>query len=77
MFGPTLIMDVRYGYIRYAGGHSPRTLGYDIGQLGFSSSVTDQLTQTADMFPRVAISGAQSLGSESADTSTTMSTPSL
>jgi hypothetical protein len=66
-FSPTLIMDVRYGYIRYAGGHSPRRLGFDINQLGFSSSVASMLAQTAQIFPRFAISGEQSIGSESAD----------
>jgi hypothetical protein len=66
-FNSTLVIDVRYGYIRYAGGHFPRRLGFDIGQLGFSSSVTSQLAQTGEMFPNVGISGMQSLGGEGAD----------
>jgi hypothetical protein len=66
-FSPSFFMDVRYGYTRYAGGHFPLRLGYDVSQLGFPSAATSLLTQTAQIFPRIAISGEQGLGSESAD----------
>ena len=61
-------MNVRYGYIRYAGGHKPRRLGFDIKELGFSDSVAAQLTGTAALFPRIDISGLESLGYEGYDT---------
>ena len=67
-FTPSLIMNVRYGYIRYAGGHKPRRLGFDIKELGFSDSVAAQLTGTAALFPRIDISGLESLGYEGYDT---------
>jgi hypothetical protein len=65
---PSLILDVRYGYIRYPGGHKPRRLGFDIKQLGYSDAVVSQLTSTADLFPRIDISGLESLGYEGYDT---------
>ncbi len=65
---PSLVMNIRYGYIRYAGGHKPRRLGFDISQLGYSSSVVAQLASTAQLFPRYDISGVESLGYEGYDT---------
>ena len=70
-FSPSLIMNIRYGYIRYAGGHYPRKLGYNPSQLGFPSQVVSQLTPVATMFPRVSVAGLPSLGSESADVKNT------
>jgi len=70
-FSPSLIMNIRYGYARYAGGHYPRKLGYDVSQLGFSSSVTSLLTPVASMFPRVAVTGMPTFASESADVKNT------
>lgn len=67
-FSPSLIMNLRYGYIRYAGGHKPRRLGFDIRELGFSDSIATQLASTADLFPRFDVSGLESLGYEGYDT---------
>ncbi len=64
---PTFLMDVRYGYSRYAGGHQPRRVGYDTGQLGFSPTVVSQLTLTDKLFPCVQTTGLASLGCEAHD----------
>ncbi len=67
-FTPNLIMDVRYGFIRYEGGHKPRRLGFDVSTLGYSDSVAGQIATTADLFPRYDISGIESIGYEGYDT---------
>ena len=59
--------NIRYGYVRYAGGHFPRRVGFDAASLGFFPSVVAQLTPVAKMFPRVDISGLQSIGTEAYD----------
>jgi len=64
---PTLVMNVRYGFTRYEGGHTPRRVGYDIQKLGFSSDVASQLQSTVQMFPRVDVSGQESIGYEGYD----------
>jgi hypothetical protein len=66
-FSPTLALNVRYGYLRYAGGHKPRRVGFDVESLGFSPAVAALLTSTAKMFPRIDISGLESLAFEGYD----------
>ena len=66
-FSPTLVMNIRYGYSRYAGGHQPRRVGFDPANSGFrllwylSSRLPDKL------FPCVQTTGLASLGCESHD----------
>jgi hypothetical protein len=67
-FSPSLVMDIRYGYGRYAGGHKPRRLGFDLKKLGFSDAVVAELTATSDLFPRFDVSGLESLAFEGYDT---------
>ena len=64
---PTLVANVRYGYIRFVGGHKPRRLGFDVTQLGFAPNIAAQLQATAKLFPRVDISGLESVGYEGYD----------
>lgn len=67
MFSPSLVMNVRFGINRFRSGHSPRKLGYDPAELGFSSDVTNLLTaKLGPMFPRVDVAGLMSIGSETA-----------
>jgi hypothetical protein len=63
VFSPSLVMNVRYGYIRYAGLSSPRRLGYDPSELGFSSGVVS-LFKGLELSPNVNISGLTSIGTE-------------
>jgi hypothetical protein len=64
---PSLVLNVRYGFSRYGGGHQPRSLGFDPAALGFQSGVVSQLTSAVKIFPSVAISGLSPMGNESAD----------
>ncbi len=66
-FNPTLTLNLRYGYLRYEGGHFPRRVGFDVGSLGFPSTTTAQLTATASLFPRIDISGQDSVAFEGYD----------
>lgn len=66
-FSPTLVLNVRYGYIRYGGGHQPRSLGFDPAALGFPGNVVSQLTTVTKIFPSISASGLSSMGNEGAD----------
>jgi hypothetical protein len=61
---PATVMNIRYGYTRYAGGHSPRRLGFDPAELGFPRSFADLAPSHFRMFPRIDISGLQALAFE-------------
>jgi len=67
VFNPTFVMNIRYGYARFAGGHFPRRINFDIAALGFSSDVVSALTTVNNMFPRVDVAGLVSLGTEGYD----------
>jgi hypothetical protein len=60
---PTMTFDFRFGLNRWeeAGGSSIGA-GYDAAQLGFASVLTSQFTQK--QFPRIDLSGYQSIGSD-------------
>jgi len=64
---PTLTLNVRYGYLRYEGGHKPRRAGFDVGSLGFPAPTTALLTATTKLFPRIDISGLTSAAFETYD----------
>lgn len=64
---PTTVVNLRYGYSRYEGGHNPRRVGFDISQLGFPSAVAAQLQSEVKMFSRFDISGLESIGYEGFD----------
>lgn len=64
---PSTVLNVRYGYIRYAFLHKTRTLGFDPADLGFSPETTSLLTRTVKMFPAININGLENMGSEGAD----------
>ena len=66
MLKPSMVLNIRYGYTRYAGGHAPRRLGFNPATLGFPQSFADLAPSAFRMFPRVDISGVQALGSETA-----------
>lgn len=66
-FSPTLILNARYGYTRYAGGHFPRRLGFDLSQLGFTPEALRTIGGVADLFPRFDVSGIESIGYEGYD----------
>jgi len=70
-FSPSLVMNIRFGVSRFRSGHSPRALGFDPSQLGFSSEVVKSLSEQGPRFPRIAITGMMGLGSE---TETTLNT---
>src|SRR5258708_17347589 len=60
-------MNLRYGYARYAGGHTPRRVGYDISQLGFSSAAASTIGGVAKLDPGVDVAGVESIGYEGYD----------
>lgn len=66
-FSPTLVLDVRYGMNRYAGGHLPQYFGFDPGKLGFTGTTESQLTEIDKFFPNINISGLQALAGEGTD----------
>ena len=45
-------MDMRYGYIRYAGGHIPRRLGFDWDSSDSSSEISRSSPKQLTSFPR-------------------------
>ncbi|HLY62020.1 MAG TPA: carboxypeptidase-like regulatory domain-containing protein [Terriglobia bacterium] len=59
---PSVVLNLRAGYTRYPGDHSPDRLGFDPATLGFSSQFTSLLTQKA--FPTVNIGGLSSMAFE-------------
>lgn len=67
VFSPSLVMNIRYGYERYAFEHRPRTYGYDPAQLGFSGDTLAQLSSRVKIFPRVDVAGLATLGGEEGD----------
>jgi len=66
-FSPSFLMDIRYGYSRYAGGHQPRRVGFDATQLGFAPPVVGNLTLTDKLFPCVQTMGMANVGCEAHD----------
>jgi len=66
-FTPTFIMNIRYGFNRYDGSHSPDVVGVSPTTLGFSGATAAQLTQIATWFPTVSVSALAAMGSESVD----------
>jgi hypothetical protein len=62
-FSPSFIMNVRYGYIRYPGISSPKRLGFDVSQLGFSPEVLS-LFNGYNLFPNINVTGMATLGNE-------------
>jgi len=67
VFSPTLVMNVRYGYLRFTSGHVPRAVGFDPSELGFSPEVVRLLNPIAKMFPCVRVSGFIRMGCEGYD----------
>lgn len=68
IFSPHFVMDLRYGFQRYPIGSLPKSVGFDLSTLGFSSAVMNQLAYRnplAVTFPRVDVSGLQTLNGES------------
>lgn len=64
---PTMVVNVRYGYIRYGAAHTPRKVGEDMSKYGFSGQTAAQLGGVINMLPNMAISGLTSIATEGAD----------
>jgi hypothetical protein len=64
MLTPGTVLNIRYGYARYAGGHAPRRLGFDPADLGFPQEFADLAPSQFRMFPRIDISGVQPIATE-------------
>ena len=67
VFSPVFLMNVRYSLTNYNVWYNPVTVGYDLASLDFSSAFLDQINQidsTAMKFPSIAISGYQSMGTD-------------
>ena len=62
---PNLLLEVRYGLTRYGQHNYPPSLGFDLSQLGFVSSLVDQLDRTYTSIPQTAISGYTTIGNTS------------
>jgi hypothetical protein len=67
VLSPTVVMNVRYGYSRSVGGHTPPRVGFDVSELGFPAGTVSQMKGVASMFPRVTTTGLATLGSETYD----------
>lgn len=52
---PSMVVNARYGYARYAGGESPNS--FDLAQLGFSSRLLSLLDPRAQWFPSFSVAG--------------------
>lgn len=59
---PTLILDVRYGIMRYGDQRFSKTRGFDLSTLGLPASLVSQLDRNFTTVPRLAINGFFTLG---------------
>jgi hypothetical protein len=64
VFGPSLLLNLKYGYTRYFFEDRPVAAGYDLGSLGFSSSFIGQMNPEAIAFPVVSIPGFNPIGKD-------------
>ncbi|HWQ54374.1 MAG TPA: carboxypeptidase-like regulatory domain-containing protein [Bryobacteraceae bacterium] len=64
---PTMVVNVRYGYIRYGAAHTPRRVGEEMSKYGFPAQTVAQLGGVINMIPLIATSGLTSIGTEAAD----------
>jgi hypothetical protein len=62
-FSPSLLLNVRYGFTRYAPSSIEKGGAIDLTTLGFDSGFVRQLDPQATVFPRLAIDSYQTLGS--------------
>jgi hypothetical protein len=61
-FSPTLLLNVRYSFTRYAPSSIPKGGAVDLTTLGFDPSFVRQLDSTVTVFPRITIDGFYTLG---------------
>ena len=67
IFGPRLVMDLRYGFQRYPISGPPKSTGFDLSKLGFPQALLNQLAYRnplAVTFPRIDVTGVQTLQGE-------------
>jgi hypothetical protein len=62
---PTFLLELRYGITRYGQFNYPFSLGYDLSQLGFVSSLVSSLDRTLTTLPETAITGYTTIGNNS------------
>lgn len=62
---PSTLLDIRYGFNRVINDGSPSGRGFDIGTLGFPSSLVDLARSQSLEFPTTQIAGLSQLGSGS------------
>ena len=67
IFGPRLVMDLRYGFQRYPISGTPKSTGFDLSKLGFPQALVNQVAYRnplAVTFPRIDVTGVQTLNGE-------------
>jgi hypothetical protein len=62
---PNLLVELRYGLTRYGQYNYPPSLGFDLNQLGFVSSLVSQLDHSITTIPQTSIAGYTTLGATS------------
>jgi hypothetical protein len=66
-FGPHLVMDLRYGFVRHNLGQTLPSQGFNMATLGFPQTLLSQLTQRNPIavgFPEMVVSGLQTMQQE-------------
>jgi len=59
---PNLLLDLRYGVMRYGDQRFSKTRGFDLATLGLPASLVNQLDRNYTTVPRLAINGIFTLG---------------
>jgi hypothetical protein len=60
-----LVLNLRYGLTRFVLWDRPKSLGYDIGSLGFPSALSGLIDSATTAFPEVVVDGFAGLGDPS------------
>ena len=62
---PNLLLELRYGLTRYGQYNYPPSLGFDLNQLGFVSSLVSQTDSSITTIPQTTIAGYTTIGNTS------------
>jgi len=64
VFSPTLVLNLRYGYTRFLEDRIAKSIGFDLGKLGFDQALISTIDPRGYVFPTVSVSGYATLGNE-------------
>ena len=64
VLSPSMVLDVRYGFVWFQEGQSFYSQGRDLKEFGFPASLVNQLDPAGVTFPQIMISGLLQLGND-------------